>query len=97
LQPVVLLTGGAGLLLLASQVRIRAREYALLLRAESMWIYFVHMYVIFFVTNVMTLMGVKDEVYNTFVYVAIVSWVVSMLLARMQRRHGFTRLALLVS
>ncbi len=97
LQPVVLLTGGAGLLLLASQVRIKAREYALLLRSESMWIYFLHMYVIFFVTNVMTLMGVKDEVYNTFVYVAIVSGVVSMLLARMQRRRGFTRLAILVS
>lgn len=90
------LCGGSGLFILGLKIKLPVSPVYLKIRAASMWIYYIHMIVLFPVIVIRNSTGYDLNPYAVLIYGAVASSLLAWMLIRLQRLPGFSRLSALI-
>lgn len=94
--PLNKLIGGIALFHIANLIKITNKsEFCLNLRNQSMWIYYLHMYIIYFVVSIAHYKKWSLELWPTYITVATATMIIAAGVAYLQKRPKFTYLQIL--
>lgn len=89
------LFGGAAIFLFASLLKINNPKLSESMRIQSMWIYYMHMYIIFVIVSISKIEDIKLQLYPTYFIVLLSSMLLAYMLSKLQTRPRFKFIAFL--
>lgn len=77
--------GGCAVFIIANLLPVHRKDLSQNLRMQSIWIYYLHMYVIYFVTLIVRHYGRVPQLWPTFIAVSTVTMIIAALITHTSR------------
>lgn len=78
--------GGISIFLFATLLNIDKKRFSSSLRVQSMWIYYLHMYVIFILLSISKIKGIQLQLWPTYFTVLFITMLIAYILSVLQTK-----------